>query len=226
MQKRKHARQGKQKPKKKQSGFKGENNVRVVKVGHVVPEEVDTQLTWVYQGDLSGPAPQVSTYFHTNDVYDVDPAIGGTSAVGFNEWSSFYSNFRVTGYIINLEITNLQDFPVSLFLIDSTIANPSPGLAQSLSGGPNGRSYILGPKGSTQATRRVRYSKRIADVVGSKAPLTADNFMGTTDGTLRVVDHTYINLGINSMTGANLSLGVAYLWRISHFTKFYGRKLV
>ncbi len=208
------------------SGFQGERNVRIRSVGHVVPEEVITELTWINQGDFSGASPQITTAYHGNDIYDIDPAVGGVFPIGYTQWEGFYDNFRVLGYKVNLTVTNLQDFPVSCFMIDSTLQNTSAGSMQQFSGGPNGRSYVLGPKGSTQATKRIRYSKRITDIVGSRAPLTADNFMGTTGGSLRVADHTWINIGFNSMTGVNLTLGVAWLWRVTFITKFYARKII
>lgn len=196
------------------------------KDGHVVAPETITSLDYMEVDSLSNPASVNYAYaWHTNDAYDIYPGTGGASLIGYNLWSDFYTNFRVISYIVDLELSNQEAFPVMFYCVNSTQdASGAPANMINASAGPLSFSRMLAPVGTTGSYHKFRISHTISKVVGSTAVFTADNFMGTTDGNLRVADKTYITLGVGSTTASTLVNGVTYKLRMRMKIKFYARK--
>lgn len=87
---------------------------------------------------------------------------------------------------------------------------------------------LLSPEGTAGCKAVITARHKITDIVGSEAPLTADNFMFTLDGALRVADHTYVSICIDTRDPANLltAAGVYVHFRLDQDVLLYGRKEV
>jgi len=220
--------------KKTRSGQKKRAKGRAIKApGHsiiaspsqIVPSEVFTYLTYPFAGSIKSAGLQyMSQRWRTNDAFDVDPVLGSTATPGFAEWAAFFSFYRVISYSVVMQVTNNENFPVGLYVLNST---DDPGVTganwYAKAASALGRTYQMAPKGTTGAQKTIRVAHTITEVVGSSAPETADTFRALVTSTPD--DQTWFGVGIDSHSATNtLSNGVFYNLSMRLHVKFYGRK--
>lgn len=195
----------------------------------IVPREIIVELKYERSFYLTaGGLQAAATSIHTNDSYDVEPALGGNPTIGLVTYGDFFVNFRNLGYDQDATVTNLQAFAGVFYNTHSTIdSSPTPTTVHRLATNANTVSFALAPTGSPGSQKRWRVKHSITSIVGSDAPLTADNFMGLIDGSLRVADHTYSTFCFDSTTSSNLlTTGVLLKILLTQRVLLYARKEV
>jgi hypothetical protein len=198
----------------------------------ITPANIRTCLAFVRTFVLSSPGFQAAAKsFHTDDAYDVDPALGSLPTLGLVTYSDFLTNGRNLAYNSVFEIINRMTFPIMVYITHLThdaAAGIGPSLINKLETNQFTQTRLLAPAGTTGCKTTIRARHRITDIVGSEAPLTADNFMFTLDGALRVADHTYVTICIDTMDPTNLltAAGVYVHFRLEQDILLYGRKEV
>jgi len=221
----KKTQKGRKKGGRKQTTIKAPKHSLIVSPSQIVPSEVFTHLTYPWAGSIKSAGLQyLSQRWKTNDAYDVDPIFGSTATPGFGEWARFFNYYRVISYSVVLQVSNNENFPLGLYILNSTDDPGATGVNwYSKATGALGRTIQLPPKGTSGAFRVIRTSHTITEVVGSSAPETADTFRALTTGTPD--DQTWYGVGIDSHNPANtLSNGIFYNLSMRLHVKFYGRK--
>ena len=70
----------------------------------LTPDRMFIKMRFAYIVRVSGTVAQ-QYVFCGNSIYDPDPAIGGASAEGFNQWMAFYQFYRVHNSSIRVDVT-------------------------------------------------------------------------------------------------------------------------
>ena len=201
--------------------------VPTVTAGELIPLRIRTNLRYVELKTLNAPAAtSAADAFSHNDPYDPRVALGGGQPTGWGTLEAQYTYFRTLAATMRIEVVNQESFPVSFNWLASTFdASGSPGDLITSSQGPFGGSKLLSQAGTTGAQFTAISRHSTAKITGSEAPYTADNFMGTTDGSLRVADKTYFTFGITSPSASTLVYGITYKIVLTYHVEFYGRKV-
>lgn len=79
----------------------------VVPSGSYVPKSTHIKLE--YQGEWVSTGNTATTYttlFRANSLFDPDYSFGGQQPMGFDEWSAFYSTYKVIASKITIEAVN------------------------------------------------------------------------------------------------------------------------
>jgi hypothetical protein len=98
---------------------------RLLPMCYVPPQS--KRVTLVFASSFSFAEAAVGTgafnFYRLNSVYDVDTSLGSTSTPGLNEWSAFFSNYRVWAARVRIEATvnNLSTGGTATF---SMVPNP------------------------------------------------------------------------------------------------------
>jgi len=98
----------------------------------IVPDRIIVSLMFldVTHGAINSVGNNMASYrYRPTSAYDIDPILGGTSMPGFIEWTTFYNNYRVLGYAVEIMIENQEAFAVTAYTIT---LNTDPGAAPSL----------------------------------------------------------------------------------------------
>lgn len=196
----------------------------------ITPNATRTRLAFIRTFVLSTPGAQYAAKsFHTDDAYDVDPALGSGPSYGLLNYSDFFTNGRNLSYRAHYDVINRMTFPVMVYITHLThdaAASVGPSRIHELETNQYTQVRLLSPEGTAGCKATITARHRITDIVGSEAPLTADNFMYTLDGALRVADHTYTTICIDSRDPANLltAAGVFVHFRLDQDVIVYGRK--
>lgn len=181
---------------------------------------------------LSSPGFQAAAKsFHTDDAYDVDPAAFSDPTYGLITYSDLLTNGRNLAYNAVYDIINRMTFPVMIYITHLThdaAAGIGPALIHKLETNQFTQTRLLSPAGTAGCKATIRARHTITQIVGSEAPLTADNFMFTLDGALRVADHTYTTICVDTRDASNLltASGVFVHFRLEQDVLLYGRKEV
>jgi hypothetical protein len=166
----------------------------VAKVPHgisLMPDKMIVDLRWRQDFTLSGSA-SVAKRFHTNCLWDVDPALGGFAVNGFNTWSVFYSYNRVTKYWVDLNLATLELVPLTL---DFVHLNVDPGTSP-----VSYPQYALQAYGHTDqltsltGVGKLKYTAEhtIREIVGDRLPATSERYVGSS--TANPTDATYFGI--------------------------------
>jgi hypothetical protein len=193
----------------------------------IIPNETRTILKWPYTFALTNAGFSYAGWsMHANDPYDVLTSVSTPPTIGLLTWGDFYTNFRVLRGKGTIEVINTQTYPLMFYVMQSThdqTVTTGPSAMYKLEANAYTQHAMLGPTGSTSSKHVFKFNHRVTAVVGSEAPLTADNFMGLIDGSLRVADHTYLNLCIDTQSANLLTTGVYVHISYDHDVLLYGR---
>lgn len=187
----------------------------------VCPDEMETVLTYPSLFILSaGAATFVARRWTPNAAYDVDPTLGSTSTPGFAEWSALYTYYRVTGYEVILDMSNLETFPIAVFSCNTNTDLGTGGSSYySYATNPYCKHVMLSGKGGIDKLR-IRHKIDCAALLGSEALEQADSLRAPTGAV--PADLLWYNLGLYGT--ANLTNGVYCSLQIKMRVRFYGRK--
>lgn len=163
----------------------------------------------------------VSKSFHTNAAYDVDPSVGSTETLGFDEYSQLYSYYRVIGYSYECTVINPTDYPILFSALNTNLDPSVSGTNYALySTNPHCKSKLVSTIGSPN-THTFRGSHKISQIVGSSAPETADSFRSTVSH--NPSDLTWFAIAGESIGGSDITF--VYDFKIYLHVRFYGREV-
>lgn len=193
----------------------------------IVPSEFRTRIVFTTTGlTTNAGSRNAGQRYHTNAPYDVDPILGSSASPGFAEIAALYHFVRAIGVKVTLQLLCNEVFPVNVYAIHSNNDLGTGGtVALQQAGNPLCQTIMLAPSG--HGGMRTLHSKHtICQVVGSKAPLTDDNYRSLTNSV--PADLTwfgfYIDAGpVNTLT---VNKGVNFTIRIEMDLLFYGRNIL
>jgi hypothetical protein len=192
---------------------------RVPRATLIAPDKVVVPLQFRSDFILQGTF-RVARRFHTNCLFDVDPALGGLSINGFTTWSTFYSFNRVQRFKIQANFTNLEVYPITL---ETCHLNSDPGLSP-----VSYTSYATQAYGGVfqvpaNAINSFRYRKNLMPehVVGDKMTFTSERYVGSSAA--NPADVTYFGMCVTDPVGS-LPNGVVVNLTITLVAEFFDRK--
>jgi hypothetical protein len=199
--------------------------------GTMVPSELDTTLPYFAIFNLTSAATLVSTkYLNANGAYDVDPALGSSATQGFTEMIAFFNYYRVVGYDYEIEVNNENNIPIIFTILNSnTTLGVGTGIGTSFdlspySNNPLSQSKLMGHAYNTSSTHVFRGRHTVAQIAGTMATETEDNWRGTY--TANPADLVYIIMGVTSAAqGVNfITNNVNVVVRLFMNIRFFDRK--
>lgn len=89
----------------RKSGRRGRRNRPPMPMAYVPPASKRVNLVFTEGISITESAANTGAFrfFRMNSAYDVDTAVGSTATPGFNEWSSFFLNYRVLRTRVRIE---------------------------------------------------------------------------------------------------------------------------
>jgi len=160
---------------------------------------------------------------HTNDCYDVDPAVASTNSVGFSEIIAFYKSFRVLSYKYTIDIANLDINPVIVYILNLNF-DPTTSITNHYAYARNPNCYtFMVPGVGGNATKRTSKAYTVERVYGK--PITDEfQFLGT-DST-SPSNLTWLAMSVQSANGAPIVNGVSANITLTQQTLFFERKVL
>jgi len=165
----------------------------------------------------------VAKSFHTNAAYDVDPTVGSTETLGFDEYAALYSYYRVIGYSYEFTVINTTEYPILFSVVNSNLDASTQGTNYSLySTNPYCKSKLCPPLYNTGNTHTFRGSHTCAQITGTPSVETADSFRSVTSGL--PTDLTWITIAGENV-GGGTDINFVYDFKIIMHVRFYGREV-
>lgn len=188
----------------------------------IAPDELDVKLMFRKTDKLiNGLSGVVAKSFHTNSAYDVDPAVGSTETLGFDEYAQLYSYYRVIGYSYECTVINPTDYPILFSALNTNLDASVAGTNYTLySTNPHCKSKLVSTIGSVN-NHTFRGSHKLSSIVGSPAVETADSFRSVVSSSPS--DLTWFTIAGESIGGADISF--VYDFKIIMHVRFYGREV-
>jgi len=136
----------------------------------------------------------LSWRYRNNSVYDPDPLLGTGSISGFVEWAAFYDRYRVIEFSYDLDIVNMETFPVVVSAAP-TLLDVGANYASTIDfpAFPYGSKRVLGTSAG-QGRSRLSGQLNLAMFEGSPAYYTDSAFSSVITGNPTNV--RYMNFGI------------------------------
>jgi hypothetical protein len=191
-----------------------------------MPTEMDVQLRFIRKFTNSGASPAVTKRFTPNSIWRPDPSSFAFPAMGFAEWQELYSLYRVVAYHYVIVAVNNEAFPVAVYI---TNTNSDPSVSQALSEGVNDLSQrrVLSSKGGMDRTT-ISKGYKVATVVGSNDVEMDDDYRGlmTAGSETSPPDLIWLGVGAESITGANITLGVSFVVTLKFTVRLYDRQIL
>jgi len=190
----------------------------------IAPDELDIKLMFRKADKLTnGLGGVVAKSFHTNAAYDVDPSVGSTETLGYDEYAALYSYYRVIGYSYQVTAINLTEQPVLFSVINAGLDATTQGSNFSLyATNPYCKSQLCPPIYNTGNTHVFRGSHTCAQFVGTPTIETADSFRAITSGIPS--DLTWITIAGENV-GGGTDITFTYDFKLIMHVRFYGREV-
>jgi hypothetical protein len=195
------------------------HRVRVPRATVLAPDKVVVPLQFRSEFILQGTY-KVARRFHSNCLFDVDPALGGLAINGFSTWSTLYSFNRVQRFRVQANFTNLEAVPITL---ETCHLNTDPGLSP-----VSYTSYATQAYGGVfqvpaNAVNSFRYRKSLMpeNIVGDKMTFTSERYVGSSAA--NPADATYFGMCVTDPVGA-LPNGVVVSLTMTFIAEFFDRK--
>jgi hypothetical protein len=98
-----------------------------------VPDRMRLKLKFTSVVDLTASSAKDANFiYRPTSIYDVDPAVGGSSMYGYAEWSPFYGRYRVHSSRITVRFLNREAEGADCYILPtntnpgSNVADPTP----------------------------------------------------------------------------------------------------
>jgi len=183
--------------------------------------EADVKLTFVTSKSLATGTNVSSVRFTPNSAYDVDPVLGSTSTPGFSEWATLYGFYRVVAFSYKVDFVNTETTRSCAVYTVATNADPGTSLSYIAGANPMSKMTVLAPL-SGQNRASLSGSHKVADILGSDAPETADSYRATVAAS--PADLVWLGCGAQTLSGNSFTTGnVEVLISITMFVRFYDR---
>lgn len=203
-----------------------------------VPDALLVKLKYIKGLRLEVPNDNLSTNSgisiggYMNDPYDPDPNVGNDSAQGFDFWRDYYFNYIVTRADIEVTFTNHNTFNGAVGYVQPQFQNQPVGLLgttplQTIRNYPRLRWVTMGSAGANNAVRRVRTSWSIRKDAAWLPRSSVWEGSGYSAGTAASpANRRQLNIwiGTDNGLGANTSVIVDAVAKITYYCRFYNRK--
>jgi len=212
-------RRGKKRAGKRSSGRSGGLAMRGIRrFPTTEPVRQHIKLRSISNFTLSGGSPAIVKRWFTNSAWQ--PEVGGGTGVtpGFPRWSTIYGYYRVMGYQFKVTMMNNEAFSVTCYYIN-TNADPGTSTNSNLADNRLAADKAINAKGGIDTCTFRSRTISVCQVVGSKSPIYDDTFRGLVTGS--PADVTWLGVGVQSISGANLTNGVSCKLELNQFVVFY-----
>jgi hypothetical protein len=161
----------------------------------------------------------LSWRYRVNSVYDPDPLLGTGAISGFVEWAAFYDRYRVINFSYDVDIVNMENFPVALTAAP-TLLDVGANYASTidLAAFPYGSKRVLGSNAG-QGRSKISGQLDLALFEGSPSVYTDNNYSSVVN--TNPVNIRFMNIGI--IPQAALVNGVYISSRMGYRVLFYQR---
>lgn len=194
-------------------------------VDRIIADRMMTRLS--YNGlssfVIAAATSTISKRWSPTAVYDVDPAIGGSTCIGFNEMAAFYSYYRTIRSSLRVRFANSTNSPVQALIIPlngDPGATPSSTLLQSFVNNPYSKIKMVSGDGSPVTTLGHRMTTE--KIFGSKSIYFDDAFASAV--TTVPVNNWYWCVALLSPNTVGSNLTVVVQIEILMDVEFFGRK--
>lgn len=187
-----------------------------------VKPDMGIDFKWSFLGTSSGAGPILVRRYNPNSIWQ--PEAGGSTGVvpAYSEWAAFFGFYRVVGYEYTVTMTNKEAFDVQTYIVNS---NNDPGTTApaTLTSNPLCKWKMLSAKGGLD---KVSYSHKynLEQILGTDTCYTADSYRSLIGAS--PADITWLGIGAQSLTGANLTNGVDIALTLVMRTVMYDRLLL
>lgn len=192
----------------------------------IIPDETDVVLKFSFIDSIQGTG-QAGKKFTPNAAFDVDPNVGSTETLGFDEYAAFYSYYRVVGYSYTIRVSNCNPTDAVAFYVLNTNTDPS------LSGtnyvlystNPHCQRRLLSPHPGTTSTETIRHGMSVSRILGSPVVETDDSYRALTTGVpTDLVWLTLVGEAI-ATNGSDNAINLGVLVDVNMKVRFYGREV-
>jgi len=182
------------------------------------PPQMPIRLRVITNATLSGAVPAFVKRWNTNSAFQPETGGGTAATPGFSHWALLYGYYRVVSYEYNFTALNNEAFSVTIY---STNSNADPGTTTNSNLGANRLSWdrAVNAKGGIDTYKFVSPSITISEVVGTTSTYIDDTFRGLVTG--NPADITWLGVGAQSISGSNLTNGIALRLELNMNTIFY-----
>jgi len=158
--------------------------------------------------------------FSANGLYDVDPIVGSTTAIGFGELTALYKRFRVLSYHYEFSIVNIDTVPLYIY-ITNTNFDLGATFNQHYDYARNafGKVRVLAVTGKN--TMMIRGSLSVRQIFGGNVT-GSDQFYGTDSA--NPTNLVFLGIAAQTATGVAISTGVSVQLTLTCFAQFFERK--
>jgi hypothetical protein len=186
----------------------------------IMPQEYTTTLMFTQLGFMGAIAGFGSQLKYRDDMYDIDPLVGGTAMPGFTELAAIYARYRPLKCTMVVEFSNLETFPQSVQLLFSNSSAVTT-VPQDF-GNPHCRQVMLSGIAGGMSTRKLQHSVTKVALAGSQQPLFDDLYTGST-ASATLASAAYCNMYISyfSTIAGTLAHAMEYRLTIEIEATFY-----
>lgn len=191
----------------------------------VSPDQFDVQLRFRSTGALVATGFSAKRYT-PNAAYDVDPILGSTETVGYDEYALLYSYYRVVKYHYRISATNCNPTSAAVFYVLNTNTDPSiAGTRYDLySTNPHCQTKLLPPhpQGKQEIFER---TFQVSRILGSGVVETDDSYRSLTTGV--PPDLVWLTMAAETLptSGSDNTINIAYVVDVVMSIRFYSREV-
>jgi len=157
-----------------------------------------------------------------NSCYDPDYTFTGGSCAAFGEWSTLYNYYRVLEFSYEVEIVNLEAFPI-LVAMAPVSAVPSISNVYDIAELPLSKKGTLSAKGG-QDRRIFRGKVLLSRFLGSQVVYYSDGYASTVNSNPSLL--AYFVIGLNCDGSHTLTNGAFATIRLRYLTTFFKKAVV
>lgn len=191
----------------------------------ISPDQMDVRLKFRSTGALVATGFSAKRYT-PNAAYDVDPILGSTETIGFDEYAALYSYYRVVKYHYRISVTNCNPTSAAMFYVLNTNTDPSiAGTRYDLySTNPHCQTKLLPPhpQGKQEIFQK---TFSVSRVLGSGVVETDDSYRSLTTGIPS--DLVWLTMAAETLptSGADNTINIAYVVDVVMSIRFYSREV-
>lgn len=158
--------------------------------------------------------------FSANGLYDVDPIVGSTTAIGFGELTALYKRFRVLSYHYELSLVNIDTVPLYVYITNTNFdLGTTLGQYYDYARNAFGKVRVLAVTGKN--TMMIRGSLSVRQIFGGNVT-GSDQFYGTDSA--NPTNLVFLGIAAQSATATPISTGVSVQLTLTCFAQFFERK--
>lgn len=219
----KNAKRGRQRSQGGRSNRQNNDHIVVLRK-HIIPDEVEVPLRYYWSTVVLNNAGQqtASHQFLVNGAYDIDASLGSTSAIGFAEWQTLYSRYRVLAVTVKAVFCNVDAIPTFCCVSLGNTSFATNGFNQSYWGDDYSAWAPLGHASGNDTSKILTVKGRIDQIVGDpSASCDADYAALSSSNPTKLV---YGQIAISSGSGTyTMTLGSLVRYELTLVTRFYQR---